>query len=240
MAYRTYVYSRGAERHFYCDTEGDRPVTGLTPLDTAFTASNGKYWKSASATSWVEAPWGGGGGSCQVPTHESQHNHSLLHDGVAQNSAIAGKEPANSNIQAHVTGTGSPHTAAGVGAEAAGAVAAHDGLTTPHASATSVGGKTIPAGGIADAGTLSAHTGASAPHGGHAAISHQHNASDVNAGTLDGDRLPAMSATKKGAVPATGTPSNKFLRDDNTWQDPPGGGGGLTQAQVLARSSLRA
>lgn len=52
---------------------------------------------------------------------------------------------------------------------------------------------------------------------------HQHDASDVNAGTLDGDRLPAMSTTKKGGVPATGTPTNLFLRDDGSWATPAGG-----------------
>ena len=36
-------------------------------------------------------------------------------------------------------------------------------------------------------------------------------------GTMDGDRLPAMSSTKKGGVPATGTPSGKLLKDDGTW-----------------------
>jgi hypothetical protein len=39
-------------------------------------------------------------------------------------------------------------------------------------------------------------------------------------GTMDGDRLPAMSTTKKGGVPATGTPSGKFLKDDSTWATP--------------------
>jgi len=39
-------------------------------------------------------------------------------------------EAADVGIQAHITGTGNPHTPAGVGAEAAGAVAAHSGLTT--------------------------------------------------------------------------------------------------------------
>ena len=42
-------------------------------------------------------------------------------------------------------------------------------------------------------------------------------------GLVDGDDLPALSATKKGGAPATGTPSNKYLRDDGTWQTPPGG-----------------
>ena len=52
----------------------------------------------------------------------------------------------------------------------------------------------------------------------YAAASHSHAGSDITSGTLDGDRLPAISTTKKGAVPATGTPSGKFLCDDNTWK----------------------
>ena len=54
---------------------------------------------------------------------------------------------------------------------------------------------------------------------------HNQDASTINAGTLDGDRLPALSTTKKGGVPATGTPSGKFLKDDDTWATPAGGGG---------------
>jgi hypothetical protein len=47
---------------------------------------------------------------------------------------------------------------------------------------------------------------------------HDHAASAITSGTMDGDRLPALSTSKKGGVPATGTPSGKFLRDDGTWQ----------------------
>jgi hypothetical protein len=50
-----------------------------------------------------------------------------------------------------------------------------------------------------------------------AAATHNHAATDINSATLDGDRLPAMSATKKGAVPATGTPTGLFLRDDGSF-----------------------
>lgn len=42
-------------------------------------------------------------------------------------------------------------------------------------------------------------------------------------GTADGNQLPAMSATKKGGVPATGTPSGKFLKDDGTFAAVSGG-----------------
>jgi parallel beta-helix repeat protein len=48
----------------------------------------------------------------------------------------------------------------------------------------------------------------------------------LTSATIDGDRLPAMSASKKGAVPPTGTPSGLYLRDDGTWAAPEGGGGG--------------
>jgi hypothetical protein len=43
-------------------------------------------------------------------------------------------------------------------------------------------------------------------------------------GFIDGNKLPAMSAAKKGGAPATGTPSGLFLRDDGTWQAAGGGG----------------
>jgi hypothetical protein len=54
----------------------------------------------------------------RVPTTHGSDKHS------------ASYEAANANLQTHVTGTGSPHTAAGVGAEASGAVATHAALTT--------------------------------------------------------------------------------------------------------------
>jgi hypothetical protein len=54
-------------------------------------------------------------------------------------------------------------------------------------------------------------------------FTHNHSAADLTSGTLDGDRLTAMSTTKKGAVPATGTPTGKFLRDDATFAVPAAG-----------------
>lgn len=43
------------------------------------------------------------------------------------------------------------------------------------------------------------------------------SAAVLTSGSLDGDRLPAPSSTKRGGVKATGTPSGLFLRDDDTW-----------------------
>lgn len=146
-------------------------------------------------------------------------------------------EPANAAITTHISGTGSPHTAAGVGADAAGtaaaAVSAHDGLATPHAVATSVGGKAIPAGGIADAGTLSTHTGAAAPHSGHVQVGGQIGGTaaspDVRGlrtptgptlltmgAVADGEYLRRVGADIVGGSPAGGTVGFALAPASNT------------------------
>lgn len=56
-------------------------------------------------------------------------------------------------------------------------------------------------------------------------LAHNQDASTINTGTLEGDRLPGLSTTKKGGVPATGSPSGLFLKDDGTWATPSGSGG---------------
>lgn len=58
---------------------------------------------------------------------------------------------------------------------------------------------------------------------GAAPTSHNQDATTITTGALDGDRLPALSTTKRAGVPATGTPSGKFLKDDDTWAAPSGG-----------------
>lgn len=67
---------------------------------------------------------------------------------------------------------------------------------------------------------------------------HTHAAEDITSGTVDGARLPAMSETAKGAVPATGVPSGKFLRDDATWAAAGGGAGALSIAAAACPASL--
>lgn len=59
---------------------------------------------------------------------------------------------------------------------------------------------------------------------GKANSSHTHSASDIVSWTIDWDRLPWLSSTKKGWVPATWTPSGKYLKDDGTWDTPSWGG----------------
>lgn len=87
------------------------------------------------------------------------------------------------------------------------------GATIPTSHAAShASGSTDP---ITPASIGAADTDHSADHetGGSDALAHL-AASVIDSGTLDGDRLPAMSAGKAGAVPATGAPANHYLRDD--------------------------
>ena len=117
-------------------------------------------------------------------------------------SDLAAKEAANANLQTHVTGTGSPHTAAGVGAEASGAVATHDGLATVHASATTIGGKAIPSAGFEPlsaaiqthiGGTGSPHTAAGVGAEASGAVATHNGLATVHASatTIGGKALPS-------------------------------------------------
>lgn len=58
-------------------------------------------------------------------------------------------------------------------------------------------------------------------------------ADKITSGTLDGDRLPVLSLTKRGGVPATGTPQGNFLKDDGTWAV---AGGGTPSSTVTVGS----
>lgn len=49
------------------------------------------------------------------------------------------------------------------------------------------------------------------------ATGHAHAGTDITSGSIDGDRLPAMSTTKKGAVPLTTTSTGSQVLADNGW-----------------------
>ena len=92
------------------------------------------------------------------------------------------------------------------------------------------------------ADTIHGHAGADvtgliADLAGKAATAHAHAGADITSGAIDGDRLPALSAAKRGGVKPTGAPSGKFLKDDDTWAAP-GGGGGLGYALSLTAENL--
>lgn len=82
--------------------------------------------------------------------------------------------------------------------------------------------------------TLGLGTAATQASSAFAAASHTHAASDIVSGSLDGDRLGAPTSTKRGGVKATGTPSGKFLRDDDTWASPAGSGDFMADGSVPA------
>ena len=52
---------------------------------------------------------------------------------------------------------------------------------------------------------------------------------DINS-LIDGSGLPLVSASQKGVLPATGTPSGKFFKDDGTWAT--GGGGTAVETHI--------
>lgn len=79
-------------------------------------------------------------------------------------------------------------------------------------------------------------TGLIADLAGKAATAHAHAGADITSGAIDGDRLPALSAAKRGGVKPTGAPSGKFLKDDDTWAAP--AGGGLGYALPLTTDNL--
>lgn len=168
-------------------------------------------------------------------------------------SSVVTQEEVVDLVDAHADLTNNPHlvTAAQAGADPAGSASGvqsnlttHEGDSANPHSVTAVQAGADPTGSAAGVqSNLTTHEGDSAnPHSvtksqvslGNVANVDQQNAGNITSGTLDGDRLPAMSATKKGAVPLTGTPSGKFLKDDGTWDTAGGGGapGGVdTQVQ---------
>lgn len=73
---------------------------------------------------------------------------------------------------------------------------------------------------------------------GYSPLVHNHTAGQIISGTLDGDRLPAMSTTKKGGVPATGEPSGKYLKDTGGFDTPEGTGGGATYVRNVNSGRL--
>ena len=56
-------------------------------------------------------------------------------------------------------------------------------------------------------------------------------------GAVDGDRLSAPTTTKRGGVKATGTPSGKFYKDDDTWSVPASGGSAVLPFKTVGFTS---
>lgn len=221
-------------------TPGNDKLYGTSPTGTKGWFSQPSGSGTPSDTVTAETSLGGASSNAGVATTYSRgdHTHGTPSDPVPAHNGLtaphaaatsiggkaipsAGFQPLDAAIQTHITGTGSPHTAAGVGAEASGAVATHDGLATVHANATTIGGKAVPTGGFADASTLSSHTGAAAPHSGHVQVAGQLGGTaaspDVRGLRESGGQLLTMGAVADG----------QYLKRNGPTIDSgsPGGGG---------------
>lgn len=118
------------------------------------------------------------------------------------------------------------------------------------ASPTFTGTVTLPASQVVNGVTLTNAgaatnflnaTGAySAPAGGGATnLTYDAPTREVRSDTGTDAVLPLMSSGNAGLVPASGGGTTNFLRADGTFAAPPGGGSGLTQAEVLTRLTFR-
>lgn len=182
----------------------DSALTGAELL-TGIEGSTNQNVSVQQIADFTEAQIGGGGGSSTFAglTDAATANIPVINSPTA--AALAAKAPLASPT---FTGTVSGITKAMVG------LSNVDNTTDagkPVSTAQAAADAAVQAAAIQRAN----HTGTQA-------------ASTISGGTFDGDLLPAISATKKGGVPATGTPSGKFLKDDNTWATPAGGGGGAS------------
>jgi len=166
------------------------------------------------------------------------HSNSLDHDGSAQDTTIAAKETpsgAQTKVDTHTALTTGVHGAGAstlaTAATLATAVSDHAGAADPHTGYRLESADHTHQSAGTQAGQLDhglALTGLTDDD--HTQYQLESEKGAVNGyapldagGLVDGDDLPALSATKKGGAPMTGTPSNKYLRDDGTWQSPPGG-----------------
>jgi hypothetical protein len=79
-------------------------------------------------------------------------------------------------------------------------------------------------------------------------LAHNQDAATITSGALDGSRLPARTATKRGGVPPVASPIGAFLKDDDTWATSPAIGshkathqdGGTDEISLAGLSGLTA
>lgn len=53
--------ARTLPAYLVCDTDAEKPASGLVAGDLAFAVDNGKLYKATDATTWVELAAGAGG-----------------------------------------------------------------------------------------------------------------------------------------------------------------------------------
>jgi hypothetical protein len=126
------IYKESGGSAVYQEATDFRTVTAgpagtYTPTDHASTI-NRDAANSHPATAISNTP----AGSIAATTVQAAIDELDTEKSATTHTHTGTYEPANANIQTHVTGTGSPHTAAGVGADAAGTAA---GAVSAHNSA---------------------------------------------------------------------------------------------------------
>lgn len=182
-----------------------RETSGPTDLSIGDVA-DGEYLKREGDSIVSGVPTGGGAHALVGESHTASGltpGHFLKATGDTTfafgvhglNAAAVGAEAANANIQTHVTGTGSPHTPAGVGAEPAGAVATHAAVAAPHSGHVIIAGQLGGTAGTPDVRGLRTTTGPTLL---------------TMAGVADGQYLKRNGATIDGGTPSGGaTPAWK-------------------------------
>jgi len=182
------------------------PVLGASEL--GYETDMGRFKFGDGATAWNDLDYfEAGAGDVEGPGTSTDNAIARFHQGtgkVIQNSLVTIDDSGSPNIP-----TGQSYKKNSVALAAADVGAAATSHTHGGGDITSQ---------VGDANTVDGeHASAFAD------ASHNHAATDITSSTLDGDRLPALSTGKRGGVKETGTPSGKFLRDDDSWAAAGGG-----------------
>ena len=152
----------------------------------------------------------------QLATKQATGTYSTdIHGNIAALNVVSGTNTGDNATNSQYSGLATSKENTGVAA----------GLDTTHAALTT---------GVHGAGANSfVYSNDSRLSDARTPVAHNQSATTITSGTLDGDRLPGLSSTKAGGVPATGTPSGKYLRDDGIFATPPGRAGAtITEVEI--------
>ena len=182
------------------------PVLGASEL--GYETDTGRFKFGDGATAWNSLDYfEAGAGDVEGPATSTDNAIARFDQGT-------GKKIQNSLVT--IDDSGSPNIPSGQSYKKNGTALAAADVGAAASSHTHGGGDITSQ--VSDAHTVDGeHASAFAD------ASHAHAGGDITSGSIDGDRLAAPSASKRGGVKETGTPSGKFLRDDDSWAAAGGG-----------------